>query len=61
MVDVNNIRENLRSQRLRVYETDLPFIQGILLTMEQAQKPLQALPNLNMEVPITVVDKDLMT
>lgn len=61
MIDVNDIRENLHSQGLPVYETDLPFIQSIFSTMEQAQTSLQSFPYLNITVPITVVDKDLMT
>lgn len=61
MVDVNDIRKNLDSQGLPVYETDLPFIHSILSTMEQAQTSLHLFPYLNMVVPITVVDKDLLT
>ncbi|WP_100011152.1 hypothetical protein [Lentibacillus sediminis] len=60
MVYAHYIRQGLYNQGLPVYETDIPFIQNILYTVEQAESSLGAFPYLNQEVPITVVDKELM-
>lgn len=57
MNDANFIKQFLDLQGLPIYETDIPYIQNILYTMKQAQGSLQAFPHLNLEVPITVVDK----
>lgn len=52
--------QRLNSQGLSVYETDLPYIQSVLNTMNLAQAPLQLFANLNKEIPITIVDKELI-
>ena len=54
------IKNGLHLQGLPVYEADIPYIRNILYTMNQAQVALHASPYLNMEVPITVVDKRLL-
>lgn len=60
MDDAHFIRHGLYAQGFPVYETDIPFIQNILYTVEQAERSLGAFPYLNQEVPITVVDKESM-
>jgi len=54
------IKNGLHLQRLPVYESDIAYIQNILYTMKQTEVSLHAFPHLNMEEPITVVDKRLM-
>ncbi|WP_062110158.1 hypothetical protein [Bacillus niameyensis] len=54
------IRKGLHLQGLPSYEKDVPYIEDILKTMKIAENSLQAYPYLNMEVPIMVVDKELM-
>ncbi|TFJ92400.1 hypothetical protein [Lentibacillus salicampi] len=60
MNDAKFIKQGLYLQGLSVYEADISYIQNILFTIEQAQKSLNAFPDLNQEVPITVTDKRLM-
>lgn len=60
MEDTSFIRKGLYLQGLPFYEMDIPYIQNIRYTMTQAQASLQAFPNLDTTVPITVVDKRLM-
>ncbi|MCM3739476.1 hypothetical protein M3210_04255 [Oceanobacillus luteolus] len=54
------IKNNLQAQGFPVIESDLVFIKDILLTVQKAEQPLANAPYLNMEVPITVVDKELL-
>ncbi|GEL77927.1 hypothetical protein [Tenuibacillus multivorans] len=54
------IKQGLFLKGLPIYETDIQHIQNIHFTINQAQTPLNAFPNLNKTVPITVVDKRLM-
>ncbi|GAA0488728.1 hypothetical protein GCM10008986_13150 [Salinibacillus aidingensis] len=60
MIDEAFIRQGLYVQGLPVYTTDIPYIQNLLLTMNQAQTSLHVFPHLNMEVPVTVVDKEVI-
>lgn len=60
MNDANFIKQSLHLQGLPIYKTDIPYIQNILYTMNEAQGSLQIFPYLNLEVPITVIDKKLM-
>jgi hypothetical protein len=60
MDDANFIRQGLHLQDLPVYEADIPFIQQIRFTIKQAEAALPYFPDLNMEVPITIVDKELL-
>ncbi|WP_080875220.1 hypothetical protein [Oceanobacillus timonensis] len=60
MDDANFIRQGLHLQGLPFYETDIPYIQQIRYTMYQAQTSFHAFPHLNMEIPITIVDKELL-
>ncbi|GGN54128.1 hypothetical protein [Oceanobacillus indicireducens] len=55
------IKNSLQEQGLPVIEFDIPFIQDILMTVKQAEYFLVEAPYLNMEVPIQVVDKELLT
>lgn len=59
MSDTTFIQNGLRIQELPAYQTDIPYIQSILITLHNAENSLIAFPNLNKEVPITVVDKRL--
>lgn len=61
MNGTNDIKQNLLSQALPFHETDIPYIHQILYTIDEAQIALDQFPQLNEEVPITVVDKRLMT
>ncbi|MFD1851437.1 hypothetical protein [Oceanobacillus bengalensis] len=54
------IRKSLSLQALPVYKTDIPYIHQILYTMNQAERQLQAFPRLNLEIPITIVDKKVL-
>lgn len=60
MDDANFIRQGLQMQGLPVYEADIPYIQQIRYTMYQAQTSLHVFPHLNMEIPMTIVDKELL-
>ena len=60
MIDPSFIKQGLYFQQFPFYESDLPYIQSILLTMKQAEMATTAFPHLNAEIPITVVDKRLM-
>ncbi|WP_077618632.1 hypothetical protein [Bacillus sinesaloumensis] len=60
MNNSNFIKQSLYFQGLPIYETDIPHIQRILFTVNQAQRSLYAFPNLNSKVPITIVDKRLL-
>lgn len=54
------IRKSLYLQGLPVYEADIPYIYQLLYTINQAEGALHAFPDLNLETPITIVDKELM-
>lgn len=54
------IRLGLYAQSLPIYETDIPYIQNILSTIEQSEDSLNTFPYLNQEVPITIIDKELL-
>lgn len=60
MDDANVIRQGLHLHGLPICETDIPYIQQIRCTMKLSQHALSAFPYLNMEVPITIVDKELL-
>lgn len=60
MNKVEFIRKGLTLQNLPVYEIDLPFIQFLLNTVMKAQSATHAFPHLYQEVPITIVDKELL-
>ncbi|GAB3059058.1 hypothetical protein [Virgibacillus ainsalahensis] len=60
MNDANFIRHGLYLQGFPVYEKDIPYIQTICHTINQAQTSLHAFPHLHQQVPITIVDKELM-
>ncbi|MCT1903038.1 hypothetical protein [Oceanobacillus sojae] len=61
MDDANFIRQGLHLQGLPFCETDIPYILQIRCTMTLSQNALSAFPYLNMETPITIVDKELLT
>ncbi|GIO22025.1 hypothetical protein [Oceanobacillus sp. J11TS1] len=60
MDNANYIRYGLHLQGLSAYENDIPYIYNLLRTMKQAQISLDAFPHLNTEIPITIVDKELL-
>ncbi|MCJ7842280.1 hypothetical protein MUB24_15535 [Lederbergia sp. NSJ-179] len=60
MNDTNFIRRGLSLQNFPAYETDIPYIYRILNTINRTQASLEAFPFLNEEVPIMVVDKELL-
>ncbi|GAB2574077.1 hypothetical protein [Gracilibacillus alcaliphilus] len=60
MDDANVVKQSLHVQGLPIFETDIPYIQNICYTINQAQLSIHALPHLNMETPITVLDKGLI-
>lgn len=60
MNDVDFIIKSLSLQGLPVYQEDISSIQKLLFTINQAENSLNAFPHLNKEVPITIVDKELM-
>lgn len=54
------LRQGLYLQGIPVYDTDIPYIRSILSTINQTQAPLKAFPYLNKEMPIKVVDKEVL-
>ncbi|WP_163971838.1 hypothetical protein [Oceanobacillus halotolerans] len=56
----NCLKQELYLQGLPIYEADIPYIHNILYTINLAQTSTDAFPHLNKEIPITVVDKELM-
>ncbi|RKQ28180.1 hypothetical protein [Oceanobacillus halophilus] len=60
MCNINFIKQGLYVQNLPIYEADIPYIQDMLHTIQQAQLALEAFPHLHDEVPITIVDKGLI-
>ncbi|WP_010093533.1 hypothetical protein [Ornithinibacillus scapharcae] len=60
MNDTTLIQERLHLQGLPVYPSDIAYIQSTLNTLLHAQNSLLAFPNINTEVPITVVEKRLL-
>lgn len=57
MDDENYLRQGLFLQGLSVNEADIPYIQSMFSTINQAQASLKAFPDLKKELPITIVDK----
>ncbi|MEW9674692.1 hypothetical protein ABRT01_00630 [Lentibacillus sp. L22] len=57
---VNFLKQRLYLQGIPVYENDITHIHNIIYTINQAQSSLRTFPHLNQEVPITIVDKELM-
>lgn len=60
MMNADIIKQNLSYQGLPVKEDDIPFIQQTLKALNEAKAVLPHFPDLNMEVPITIVDKEEM-
>lgn len=60
MNDISFIKQALYLQGLPFYEADIQHIHNILSTVNQAQASLKAFPDLNIEVPITIIDQRLM-
>ncbi|GAB3804829.1 hypothetical protein [Virgibacillus kimchii] len=56
----NYIKQSLYYRMLPVYESDIPFIYQLICEMNQTETALDSFPGLNMERPITIVDKELM-
>ncbi|WP_164214937.1 hypothetical protein [Virgibacillus sp. YIM 98842] len=54
------IRQSLYLRELPAYQADIPIIHKLFCEMNQSAAYLHAFPNLNMETPITIVDKELM-
>jgi hypothetical protein len=60
MNEKDYIIQSLYHQMLPVYEAEIPFIYELLQELREAGKVLNEFPDLNMETPITIVDRDLM-
>jgi hypothetical protein len=41
-------------------DQDIPYIQSVLLTIQQAQTSLQPYPDLRKEIPLVVVDHEVI-
>ncbi|MEB1808921.1 MAG: hypothetical protein LPK26_16805 [Bacillaceae bacterium] len=54
------IRHSLHLNGMPVKEADLPYIQHVYHTIQQAQLPLKAQPDLSEEMPMTIVDPELI-
>ncbi|MDA3128754.1 hypothetical protein ACFPTR_13475 [Aliibacillus thermotolerans] len=54
------IQKLLRLQGLSVFREDVPQIFHILDTIYESEKATLAFPDLNEEVPMTIVDKELL-
>jgi hypothetical protein len=54
------IRQSLYLQNLPVHDYEIPFIQHLLHSLNYAGNAIHAYPDLNLEDPITIVDKELM-
>jgi len=60
MNDINFIRQGLYLHGIPVYEADVPYIQNLLSTVNQAQSSLDKFLDVNKETPITIVDKGVL-
>lgn len=60
MSATNFIKQGLYLQNLPFDETDIQHIHNTLFTINEAEVSLKAFPNLNKEVPVTIVDKRLI-
>lgn len=60
MNDTHCLKRGLYVQGLPIYEADLPYISNILSTIKQTEASTDMFPDLNAEVPIVVVDKELL-
>ncbi|GAE33972.1 hypothetical protein [Halalkalibacter akibai] len=54
------IRKNLYLDAIPVAEADIPFIQQVLYSVYQAQTAVWTQRDLKDEVPITIVDSELI-
>lgn len=60
-MDVANfIKQGLYFHGYPIYETDIPYIQQLITTINLAQTSTNVFPHLNEEVPITIVDKGMI-
>jgi len=58
MNDYHFIKHGLHLQGLPIYEADIPYIHNTLFIVKQTESYLNAFPDLNQAVPITMVDKE---
>ncbi|UJL47731.1 hypothetical protein KFZ58_07705 [Virgibacillus sp. NKC19-16] len=59
-MEQKRIKEQLKRQGIPVIEADLPYIQKLLLTIERAHAPVKANNNLHKEIPLVVVDPEVV-
>lgn len=54
------MKEQLQLRGISVIEADLPYIQKLLNTVEAAHAPVEANVDLHKEVPLVVVDPEVI-
>ncbi|EZH64344.1 hypothetical protein [Geomicrobium sediminis] len=54
------VQQSLLLSKTYITPVDIPYVESILHTINQAQTPLKNFPNLNQAIPITVVDPELI-
>lgn len=59
-MEQKRIQEQLKLYGIPVIETDLPYIQQLQYTVQEAHKPVEARTNLHKEVPLVVVDPEVI-
>lgn len=54
------IKQSLSVEGLPFYDTDIQHVQRIDHTVHKAKTALKAFPNLNRQIPITIVDQKVI-
>ncbi|MED4017517.1 hypothetical protein [Sutcliffiella cohnii] len=54
------IESSLQKHNIRVIEKDVPYLREMVSIIHQAQTPLENFPSINEEVPIVVVDPEVI-
>ncbi|WP_449354022.1 hypothetical protein ACUL41_11525 [Virgibacillus natechei] len=59
-MEQKRMKEQLKLESIPVIETDLPYIQKLLQTIDRAHAPVKANTNLHKETPLVVVDPEVI-
>ncbi|AST90368.1 MULTISPECIES: hypothetical protein [Sutcliffiella] len=57
---MQEIEISLQKHNIRVIEKDVPYVREIVSIIHQAQASLEEFPTINEEVPIVVVDPEVI-
>lgn len=56
----NVVKQGLHIHGIPVIEADIPYINSVMTTIQQAQTPLVKQQGLHEEVPLVIVDPDVI-